>query len=319
MRNHTSSAAPGPPAAAGNGRRGEADDAGRAAAGWRAILVRTGRRIGRDNLPGLAAGIAFYALLSLFPALTAAVSLYGLVTDPGTVERQVAALEGLLPPEAVALVAAWLRTLVQGPPTRFGIGLVVSLLLAFWSAWSATGMLMTAVNTCYGVEETRRFVRFNRDAVALTAGLALFGFVALALLAVLPATLDLLPVSGTTREAIALVRWPLLVGIVMLGLAIVYRYAPDRVPPTWQWVSWGAAAATALWLAGSLAFTAYVSQVGSYDKTYGSLGAVIILLLWLYGTAYVVLVGAELNAEIERQAGRNYRGDSLRAGGGTRT
>jgi membrane protein len=210
-------------------------------------------------------------------------------------------VEGLLPPEAVALVAAWLRTLVQGPPTRFGIGLFVSLLLAFWSSWSATGMLMTAVNICYGVEETRRFVRFNLHAVALTTGLSLFGFAALALLAVLPATLDLLPVSGMARETIALVRWPLLVGIVMLALAIVYRYAPDRVQPTLEWMSWGAAAATALWLAGSLAFTAYVSKVGSYDKTYGSLGAVIILLLWLYWTAYIVLVGAELNAELERQ------------------
>jgi membrane protein len=284
MCNHTSGTAPHPPAAAGNGRRGKADKAGRAAMGWRAILIRTGRRIGQDNLPGLAAGIAFYALLSLFPALTAAVSLYGLVADPSTVERQVTALTGLLPPEAVTLIAAWLRTLVQGPPTRFGIGLSVSLLLAFWSAWSATGMLMTAVNTCYGVEETRRFVRFNFDAVALTTGLALFGFAALALLAVLPVSLDLLPVSSTTGETIALVRWPLLVGLVMLALVIVYRYAPDRVQPTWEWVSWGAVAATALWLAGSH-------------------GAVIILLLWLYWTAYVVLVGAEINAELERQAG----------------
>ena len=166
-------------------------------------------------------------------------------------------------------------------------------------------MLMTAVNICYGDEEKRGFVSFNLHALALGAGLALFAIAALALVAVLPATLALLPVSDAWDAVLALARWPILGGIVAIALAIVYRYAPDRAEPKWQWISWGSVAATALWILGSIAFTTYVSKVGSYDKTYGSLGAVIILLLWFYLTAYVILAGAELNAEIERQTARN--------------
>jgi membrane protein len=165
-------------------------------------------------------------------------------------------------------------------------------------------MLMTAVNICYGEEEKRGFVSFNLHALALGAGLALFGITALALVAVLPAVLALLPVSDAWGDVLGLIRWPILAGIVILALAIVYRFAPDRAVPKWQWVSWGSASATALWILGSIAFTTYVSKVGSYDKTYGSLGAVIILLLWFYLTAYVILAGAELNAEIERQTAR---------------
>jgi membrane protein len=274
-------------------------------ASWWAILAATRRQMGKDNISALAAGAAFQSLLSLFPTLTAVVSLYGLVADPNMVERQITAMQGVLPPEAVKLIATWLQALVQGPTAKFGIGLIISVLLALWSMWSATGMLMTAVNICYGEEEKRGFVSFNLHALALGAGLALFGIAALALVAVLPAALALLPVSNAWGDVLGLVRWPLL--IVTLALAIVYRYAPDRAEPKWQWISWGSGAATALWILGSIAFTTYVSNVGSYDKTYGSLGAVIILLLWFYLTAYVILAGAELNAEIERQITREKR------------
>lgn len=269
-----------------------------------AILKATGRRIGRDNLSALSAGAAFQALLTIFPALTAVVSIYGLVADPNMVERQIATIQGVLPPEAVTLIATWLHALVQGPTKKFGIGLIVSLLFAVWSMWSATTMLMTAVNICYGEQERRGFISFNLTALALGAGLALLGFAALGLLAVLPAALALLPLADGWGAVLGLVRWPILAGIVLLALAIVYRYAPDRAQPRWQWISWGAAAATTLWIAGSIGFTIYVSDVGSYDKTYGSLGAIIILLLWFYLTAYVVLAGAELNAQIERQTAR---------------
>jgi membrane protein len=273
-------------------------------ASWSTILAATRRQMGKDNISALAAGAAFQSLLSLFPTLTAVVSLYGLVADPSMVERQIMAMQGMLPPEAVKLIATWLQALVQGPTAKFGVGLIVSVLLALWSMWSATGMLMTAVNICYGEEEKRDFLSFNLHALALGAGLALFGIAALALVAVLPAALALLPVSDAWGDLLGLVRWPILAGIVALALAIVYRYAPDRAEPKWQWISWGSIAATALWILGSIAFTTYVSQVGSYDKTYGSLGAVIILLLWFYLTAYVILAGAELNAEIERQTTR---------------
>jgi membrane protein len=149
-------------------------------------------------------------------------------------------------------------------------------------------------------------MRFNAQALVLSVGLALFGVVAVALVAVLPAALTLLPVPSTFHNVIAFARWPFLAVLAMLALAIIYRYAPDRPQPRWQLISWGAAVATALWIIGSIAFTTYVSKVGSYDKTYGSLGAVIILLLWFYLTTYVVLIGAELNAEMDRQTGRAH-------------
>jgi membrane protein len=209
----------------------------------------------KDNLSALAAAAAFYALLSIFPTLTALVSLYGLAADPTMVERQVTAMEGILPPEAITLIATWLHALNQGPPERFGVGLVVSVLLAVWSVWSATGILMSAVNICYGGEEKRTFVRFNLEALALSAGLALFGVVAIALGAVLPTALDILPVPKAWHDVVTVARWPVLAGLAVGALAILYRYAPNRVQQKWQWVSWGAALATALWIIGSIAFT----------------------------------------------------------------
>jgi membrane protein len=269
---------------------------------WRTIIACTWRRILRDNLSALAAAAAFYVLLSIFPTVTALVSLYGLVADPVMAERQVAAMQGILPPEALKLVAVWLQALVQGPTERFGIGLLISVVLASWSVWSATVMLMNAINTCYGDEERRGFVRFNLEALALGTGLVLLGVAALTLLAAVPVLLDSLPAPGAWHAMISLLRWPILAGLVIVALAIVYRYGRARALRKWQWFSWGATIATVLWLISSVAFSFYVSAVGSYDKTYGSLGAVIVLLLWFYMTAYVILIGAELNAEVERQA-----------------
>ena len=283
--------------------------------GWWTIITCTWQRISKDNLSALAAAAAFYALLSIFPTLTALVSLYGLIADPAMAERQVAAMQGVLPPEALKLVATWLQALVQGPTERFGIGLLISVLLASWSVWSATVMMMTAVNTCYGDKETRGFVRFNLEALALGAGLVLLGVAALALLAAVPVLLDRLPAPGAWHAVISLVRWPILAGLAIAVLAIVYRYGRARVPRKWEWVSWGAAIATVLWLISSIAFSFYVSEVGSYDKTYGSLGAVIVLLLWFYMTAYVILIGAELNAETERLAARQRSALHKPAGG----
>jgi membrane protein len=268
---------------------------------WWAIVTATWQRIFQDNLSALAAAAAFYALLAIFPTLTAVVSIYGLAADPSMVERQVAALDQLLPPEAVKLVATWLQALVQGPTERFGVGLLVSVLLALWSMWSATGMLMIAINICYRDEERRSFFRFNMEAVALGAGLVLMGVAAVVLIAVLPILLDLLPLPHAWHAVISLVRWPALAGLGIVALAIVYRYARARTARAWQWFSWGATIAAVFWLIGSIGFSYYVSAVGSYDKTYGSLGAVIVLLLWFYMTAYVILIGAEVNAEIERQ------------------
>ncbi len=271
------------------------------AGGW-ATLAATWRKMARDNVSALSAAAAFYALTSIFPTLTAIVSIYGMVADPVMAERQATAMEGVLPPEAIKLVATWLQAVIQGPPARFGVGLLVSVLLASWSVWSATVMLMNAINTCYGDRETRGFFKFNFEALLLGAGLVVLGVVTVTLVAVVPAVLDTLWMPKAWHAGISLVRWPILAALVIVELAIVYRYGRARVPRRWEWITWGSAVAAVLWLIGSAAFSFYVSSVGNYDKTYGSLGAVIVLLLWFYMTAYVILIGAELNAEIERQA-----------------
>jgi len=178
---------------------------------------------------------------------------------------------------------------------------VVSVALALWSATAGTKALMTALNIAYGEEERRGYLRYYGTAILLTLGAIAFALLALALVAVLPALLAWLPVPQGVRTALGLVRWVILAGAFVFGLAVVYRFAPDRKQPQWRWVTWGAAAATVLWLLGSALFSLYVANFGDYNKTYGALAAIVILLTWIYLTTFVVLLGAELNAETEHQ------------------
>jgi membrane protein len=290
-----------------------ADDRGRDAnrpaevpkRGWWDILMRVMEDISNKNLTLIAAGAAFYALLAIPSAITALVSLYGLAFDPADIARQVQATAGVLPDAAIKLLSEQLETLSSHPRSTLGVGFLVSLTLALWSARSATSSMISALNVAYEEPEKRSFIWFQIVALGLTAGLVLFMLVALGLIAVLPAVIDFLPLGEFDKTIASLVRWPLLIVIVMAGLSALYRYAPSRAEPKWRWVSWGAVVATILWLAGSALFSLYVSSFASYDKSYGSLGGVVVLLMWLYLSALVVLLGAELNAEIEHQTARD--------------
>jgi membrane protein len=273
--------------------------------GWWDILKRTWTRIGEDNISLVAAGVAFYALLSIFPGFTALVSLYGLVADPAAVEKQIASVQGFLPPDAVKLLADQLQSLLDAPKTGIGIGLLVSVVLALWSARAGAGALMTALDIAYGEPERRNIIEFNLVAFGLTAGLILFGIVALLLVAVIPALLKLLPIPDSLAWIVSLVRWPILAGFAMFAAAALYRFGPSREHPKWQWVSWGSAIATLVWIIASVGFSVYVSKFGDYNKTYGSLGAIVVLLTWFWISAYIFLAGAELNAEMEHQTARD--------------
>lgn len=275
------------------------------ARGWRDILLRVKGRLFEDNISIVAAGVAFYALTSIPPGLGALISIYGLAFDPATVQSQVESLRYLLPGEALGIVSGQLEALVKTAPASLGLSLVISLGLALWSTRAGMATLMTALNVAYEEDEKRGFFRFVLMSLALTACALLFGVVAIALIAVLPATIDLLPLGGASKMICAVIRWPVLALIVMAGLAALYRFAPSRDRPRWRWVSWGAAGATALWIAASALFSLYVGSFGAYDRTYGSLGAIIVLLMWLYISAYIVLAGAELNAEMEHQTARD--------------
>jgi membrane protein len=275
------------------------------ARGWWQVTRRAVRESGADNVPMLAGGVAYFGFLALFPALIAAITLYGLVADPATVARQVQALAGTLPQEAQPLIADQLTSIVSTSGGALGVGLVVSLLAALWSASSGTGNLMKAVNLAYDEDETRGFLKTRGIALLLTLGAIVFVLLTLTLVAVVPPLLEAIRLGPVGTILAQVVRWILLVVLIVGALAVVYRVAPDRDAPRFTWVSVGSLVAAVLWIAGSIGFSVYVNNFGSYNKTYGALAAVVVLLLWLYLTSYIVLLGAEINAEAERQTQRD--------------
>lgn len=275
------------------------------ARGWWDILVRVWNKMSKDNLSVLAAGVGFYSLLALFPALAAAVSIYGLVLDPQGVQQQVSMVVGLIPEESRAIITDQLSQITSQPRQSLGFGVLFSLAFALWSASAAIKTLMTGLNIVYDEPERRSFLSFHATALGLTLGGIVFGLIALALIAALPAAVKFVGLPQEIERTVLLARWPLLAVAVMFAMAVLYRFGPSREKPRWIWVSWGAVLATMLWLAGSILFSFYVSNFASYNETYGTLGAVVVLLMWFYLSAYVVLMGGELNAEMEHQTARD--------------
>ena len=269
------------------------------AKGWWQIVRRSWAEAKRDQVPLLSAGVAFYAFMSLFPAMVAAILLYAMVADPASLTAQVRDLTQALPAEARDLLTTQMETLASS--RTVGIGALVAIALALWSAAGGVGNLMTAINTAYDEEETRGFVKRKALALALTLGAIVFMLVVIGLVAVVPAALESLVSSGPLRLLLQVLRWLLLVAAVSVALAVLYRYSSSRDEPKIRWVSVGAVVATALWVVASVGFSLYVSQFGNYAKTYGALASVVVLLFWLWITAYAVLLGAEINAESEQQ------------------
>jgi membrane protein len=273
--------------------------------GWWSILRRVYTSLSSKHLSILAGGAAFYAMLALFPALAALVAVYGLWTDPATVQRQVSEMHGSMPGEAQNLIVTYLKTLVSAGSAKLGIKLIVSVLVALWSARAGTVSLIQALNVTYEEPEKRGLIRREAVALGITVTAILFVIVALVLIAAIPAALHLVPLGEKLRILGYIIPWPVLIILMSTALAATYRYAPSRREPKWRWLSWGGLAATLLWVVASALFSVYVAKFGHYDKTFGSLGAVVVLLMWLYISAYIVLLGACLDAEIERQTARD--------------
>ena len=269
--------------------------------GWLDVAKRVKARIKRDRLSIVAAGVAFYGLLAVFPGLVALVGLYGLLVEPAQVEQHVSAISGMLPPDAANLLLGQLKDLTSTDKTALGIGAIGGLLLALWSASAAVRTLMEALNVAYHEEESRGFIRFYGTALILTFGGVIAVVAAIALVVGVPALLKLVGLEGIAGTLVSLVRWPVLAVLAILGFAVVYRYGPSRAKPRWRWVSWGAAIAVALWIVGSALFSIYVTRFGNYNETYGAAGAVVILLMWFLLSSYAILIGAEINGETERQ------------------
>lgn len=269
--------------------------------GWRDVAMRVKDEMANDNVSIVAGGVAFYVFLAVFPALAAALSIYGLYADPSQAAQQIQSTATLLPGQAQDILREQLTRIAHSSSGALGIGVIIGVLLALWSAAKGMKALMTALNIAYDETESRGFLKLNVMAIGLTLAVIVFGLISLILIAAVPAMLGSLGLGEAVRWIVSVARWPILFVVIMTIIAFLFRYAPDRDRPKWRWNTPGAVIATVLWLLASLAFSVYVSFSDSYNATYGSLAAVVVLLFWLYISAYVVLIGAEWNAEMERQ------------------
>lgn len=268
--------------------------------GWAEIGRRVWRAMGEDNLLLVAAGVGFYLLLALFPALTAFVTLYGLFLDPATAVDHLAMLEGVVPPSVMEVVATRVQGLAAEPASRLGLGFVLSLGIALWGANGGVKAIMEGLNIVFDEGEGRGFVTRNLVALGLMAGAVLLVAVMVVVLAVVPAVLALFPLGVVGEVALAVLRWPVLVVAVGVGLAVLYRFGPCRTGVDWRWITWGSGLATVGWVAASVAFAWYARALADFDASYGAMATPVALLLWVWLSMVVVLLGAEVDAVMEQ-------------------
>lgn len=269
--------------------------------GWKDILKRTKEEMARDHVSIVAAGIAFYGLLAIVPAIVATISIWAIVFDPQQITQQISSISHLLPEEAADIIQQQAEQASQDAGAGMSLAAIFGILLAVYSASRGIDGLMEGLNIIYDEQENRGVIKRTALKLILTLGAILMTLVTLGVITAIPAIVELIGLPDVFGTLVNLARWPLLMIVVMLAIAVLYRYGPDRDKPRWQWTSIGSFAAVLLWIVGSIAFSIYVRNFSSYNETYGSLGAIIILLMWFWLSAFIVLMGAELNSEMEHQ------------------
>lgn len=267
---------------------------------WWSVIKCVFREVGDDNVGVIAAGVAFFSMLAVFPLITACLSIYGLIADPVEVEQQLQSISGVMPKEAWAIIDTQLTAVVNAPMRGLGLGIIIGFAIAFWSAGSGIRSMMRAMNIAYGEIEKRNFFKFYSLAISLTISVIFFIWAALAVIVGVPAVLNFVRLEGAAQWISLYMPWIILVLIFAFSVAVLYRIGPSRRQAKFRWVLPGVILSTLLWVLVSFAFSRFVAEFGSYNKTYGGLSAAIILLIWFWLTAYVVILGAELNAELER-------------------
>lgn len=267
---------------------------------WMEIAKSTFNQIGTDRVTAVAGGITFFGLLSLFPAITALVSIYGLVADPATISGHLDLLQSFLPQGALDIIRGQVEAITSSPGTVLSLAGLGGLLVAFYSANGGMKALLSALNVAFFQAETRGFLRLNVVSMAFTLGGLVLIVLMLGVIAVIPIVLQMLPLAESTSTWVAVVRWPIMFGVLILALAALYRWGPDVPDSRWRWISPGAVLAAVGLVITSILFSWYAANFADYNETYGSLGAVIALMMWLWFASTVVLVGAEVNSEIER-------------------
>ena len=273
--------------------------------GWRDIFWRVYASVNDNRLLAVAAGVAFYSLLAIFPAVAAFASLYGLVADASTIDSHLSLVSGILPGGAVDILHGQLENLAARSDAKLGLGFLFGLGVALWSANAGMKAIIDALNVVYDEKEKRSFLKLNLLSLLFTFLAILSLLLALGAVIAVPVVLSLAGVSSFSSAPIAALRWPLLFLLATLALAAIYRYGPSRREARWQWLSVGSLAAAVAWLFSSVLFSWYIANFGSYNATYGPLGAAAGMMMWMWISAIVILVGAELNAEIEHQTARD--------------
>jgi membrane protein len=273
--------------------------------GWWDITKRVVKQAGADHISLIAAGVAFYGFLAVFPALAAVVSIYGAFTDPADIQDQLQNLQGVVPAEVHGILSDQLQSVAERGEQTLGWSAAVGLLIALWSANKGTKALFTGLNIAYNEPRSRGFLQENALTLLFTLGIAMGMTVAFAVVVGTAALSASLAVPGWIKLAVTIGGWLLVALMLLAGMAMLYKYAPVRTNPRVHWVSVGSIVALLMWLLGSVAFSLYVSNFGSYADTYGSLAAIVIFLLWLFLSALIVLLGAEINSEAEHQTMRD--------------
>jgi len=273
--------------------------------GWKDILFRVYHNIWQHRVLSLAGGVTFYSILAIFPAIAALVSLYGLFADTGTVSSTVDHLQGILPSGGIEVVQAQIVRIATQPHGTLSLGFIVSLAFALWSANSAMTALFDALNIVYGEREKRSLAGLYAEALGFTSLALVFGLLAITAVVALPPALAALELGNGVEPFIRIARWPLMLAVVALALALIYRYGPSREHARWRWISWGSAVGASAWLGASMLFSWYAANFGRFNATYGSLGAIIGFMMWIWVSAIVILVGGELDAEMEHQTAKD--------------
>ncbi len=276
--------------------------------GWRDILLRVIWAIPEDRVLSTAGSVAFFALLAVFPALTTVVSLYGFFADAGTIYTHLSLLEDVVPEGVLTLLGEELTRVASQRGDTLGVTFLIALVVSFWSANSGVAALFDALNVVYKEREKRSLLRFYATTFLFTLGGVLFVLLSIASVVVLPVALGLFGAATLAERFVAVARWPALLLAVMFALALLYRFGPSRRVAKWRWVTWGSVLAAVLWVVVSMLFSWYVASFDSYNRVYGSLGAGVGFVTWIWLSAVVVLIGAELNAETEHQTARDTTG-----------
>ena len=270
------------------------------ASGWKVIGLQVKDEIGDNNVSIVSAGVAFYAFLAVFPAIGALVSIYGLAMDPQQLQAQLASISQLMPQQAFEIIQSQLEKLVTTSGNALSWSLVIGIALSLWSANKGTKSLFTGLDIAYNTTETRGFIKQNALSLLFTLLAVLVVIISIAIIVVYPAIVNYLGLPSYLETLISYGRWVLLAALAVFFIGLIYKYAPSKTTPSFRWVVPGALLATLLWLIASWGFSFYVQNFGSYGEVYGSISAVVVMLLWLFLTSFIILIGAELNSEIER-------------------